>query len=208
MRMFTNMPTTVEGAKLQLTQEQEARFRVVFRKTKDEQGAYFADLWNPETDYTDEFIIVPLRSVYDGVTDPLAIGTMFANVEGSTHDPKNGVVSWIQLLRDCLSKEYDVTSCCAEQNKIYIGDSQDESDDKTRGFSCNDTIVGGHVILQATNSSTVDEGGNVHLLPICHKHNTFRYSGGTGAGYYMKLARKMKAVKLKSYFQLSALVEE
>lgn len=206
--MITNMPTTVEGAKLQLTQEQEARFRVVYRKTKDEQGAYFADLWNPETDYTDEFIIVPLRSVYDSVTDPLDIGTTFANVEGSTHDPRHGVTSWIQLLKVCLQNEYDVTSCCAEQNKIYIGDSQDGSDDKTRGFSCNDTIVGGHVILQATNSSSVDEGGYVHLLPICHKHNTFRYTGGTGAGYYMKLEREMKAVKLKSYFQLSALVEE
>ncbi|QGG52201.1 hypothetical protein [Lysinibacillus pakistanensis] len=205
--MFANMPTTVEGAKLQLTQEQEAKFRVVYRKTKDEQGAYFADLWNPEIDYTDEFIIVPLRSVYDGVTDPLAIGTKFANVEGSTDDLKHGEKSWIQLLLKYLPAG-DVDSCCAEHNKIYVGDSQDESDDKTKKFSCGGTLVGGHVILQATNSSTVDEGGNVHLLPICHKHNTFRYTGWTGAGYYMKLARQMKAVKLKSYFQLSALVEE
>ncbi|WP_286923612.1 MULTISPECIES: hypothetical protein [Lysinibacillus] len=205
--MFANMPTTVEGAKLQLTQEQEAKFRVVYRKTKDEQGAYFTDLWNPEIDYTDEFIIVPLRSVYDGVTDPLAIGTKFANVEGSTHDPKHGEKSWIQLLLKYLPAG-DVDSCCAEHNKIYVGDSQDESDEKTNEFSCGGTLVGGHVILQATNSSTVDEGGNVHLLPICHKHNTFRYTGWTGAGYYMKLARQMKAVKLKSYFQLSALAVE
>jgi len=206
--MFANMPTTVEGAKLQLTQEQEAKFRVVYRKTKDEQGAYFTDLWNPEIDYTDEFIIVPLRSVYDGVTDPLAIGTKFANVEVSTHDPKHGVSSWIQLIKARLKDEYDITTCYAEHNKIYVGDSQDESDEKTNEFSCGGTLVGGHVILQATNSSTVDKGGNVHLLPICHKHNTFRYTGWTGAGYYMKLARQMKAVKLKSYFQLSALVEE
>lgn len=203
--MFFNMPTTVEGAKLQLTQEQEARFRVVYRKTKDEQGAYFADLWNPDTDYTDEFIIVPLRSVYDGVTGPLAIGTKFANVEGSTNDPKHKETSWIELLRKHLPKE-DAASCCAEHDKIYVGNSQDESDKRTKEFRCNETLVGGHVILQATNSSTVDEGGNVHLLPICGKHNTFYYTG-TGAGYYMKLARQMSAVKLKSYFQLSALVE-
>ncbi|KOY83200.1 hypothetical protein I6G82_05440 [Lysinibacillus macroides] len=203
--MFVNMPATVEGAKLQLTQEQETRYRVVYRKTKDEQGAYFADLWNPESDYTDEFIIVPLRSVYDGITESLAIGTNFANVEGSTHDPKHGETSWIQLIIKSIGKG-PAGSCCAEPNTIYVGGSQDEGDERTAEFTCSTSLVGGHVILYATNSSKVEAGKNVHLLPICGKHNTFYYEG-TGKGYYMKLGRQISAVKLKEYFQLSAIAE-
>ena len=210
--MFVNLPATVEGAKLQLTKEQEANCRVVYRKTQDEKGAYVADLWNPDTSYTDEFIIAPLRSVYDGLTDPLDIGTNFANVEGSSSpkpDPKHSVTSWIALIREVLSDP--VESCCAEPDTIYIGDSQDAivpTPEGKKDFTCHGILVGGHVILYAKNSRTVDEGGNVHLLPICNAHNVSSYNQrGTGGGYYMKLARQMKAVKLKEYMKLSELVE-
>ena len=210
--MFVNMPATVEGTKLQLTKEQEERCRVVYRKTKDEKGAYFEDLWNPDMSYADEFIIVPLKSIYGGVTDILPVGKNFANVAGSTNDPKPpGYKYWIDFLRYNQDlKGLDVKSCCAELDIIYKGNSQDEIVKDTEGFRCGGNTVGGHVILDATNSSTVvsDGTGTVHLLPICNHHNIFNYGNErSGKGYYMKLNREMRAVILNNYFTLPELVE-
>lgn len=201
---LTSIPPTPEGAKLNLSQEQEQQLKVIYKRSPDGRGALFAGLWNPEEDYTDEFIIVPLRSTFEKISEEYPKGTIFANVEGSADDlPKPG--NWLPLLREKLAK-YDCETCCAEKDKIYKGGTDDKTDERTEEFKCtiSNKLCGGHILIGKNNSATVEKGNSVSLLPICTAHNIFNYKGeakGQGKGYYMKLSRAMKAVVLKGYLE-------
>lgn len=201
-------PYTEEGAKLQLTAEQEEKCRVVYR-LDDKGGAVFSELWNPEKEYSDEYVIVPLRSSFKGVTaDPFRAGTVFANMIGSSKDPRPaGFEYWIDILRN---NGIDARSCCAT-NAIYDPNTNqritadvwyyDNGQTTKAPFACNTRMDGGHVLIGSKNSASVAPGSTVRLLPICHRHNITQVSqfGHFGVGYYMKLGRDTQAAELINY---------
>lgn len=194
--LFLNtLPYTEEGARLSLTEEQKHDCRVVYQR--QENGDFtFAGYWNSERDYSDNYVIVPLRSVYDGVTpQPLPINTCFANVIDSAGDSCPSK-SWIQLLCDHLNTSgNDVCSTCCTDGNIYEAKS-------VRIDVCSGDMIGGHVIL-GQQTMPVAEGGNVLLLPICNYHNVC--TPRSQRTYYMMLGRSMHAVKLKSFLKASVI---
>ena len=95
--ILKNAQKTEEGRKLQLTKEQEAIYRLVYRINEEKQRLEFHELWNPEEKYDNEFVIVPLTSTYAGCVF-MSAGTEVRNVIGSTPDPKRNGYSWIQLI--------------------------------------------------------------------------------------------------------------
>lgn len=213
MALFLNSyPHSVEGAKLELTQEQEQSCKVVY-KLDGKGGAFFEDLWYPEQEYSDEYAVIPLRSVYDG-TEPFRARTRFANVIGSTKDPhpkfdKKIIDCWIDLWADAANNKNKPTICCTDQTFYYLYNGLQEKYKKIMflgiemNADCDNTvIVGGHVIMNATNATSVGTGGNVYILPICNKHN-IGYAEGPdwGGGFYMRLDCDTTAVKLKNYMQ-------
>lgn len=211
MALFLNSyPHSVEGAKLELTQEQEQFCKVVYKL--DGKGvAFFEDLWYPEQEYSDEYAVIPLRSVYDG-TEPFAAGTCFANVIGSTEDPhprvedKNGKIihDWIDLWIDKAKGVYNPVGCCTDGKFYYLYRGQQKEFRRIKYLKgesdavCQGKLIGGHVIMNATNATSVGTGGNVYILPICNKHNI---GGNWGAGFYMRLVCDTTAVRLTNYMQ-------
>lgn len=186
-RFLTHMEHTEEGAKLTLTEEQEKNCRVVYRRSEEDPEHFvFAGLWNPEAEYPDDHVIVPLRSTYKGVGDEYDEGTAFANIIDSRDDPCTEG-SWIKVIRDHLPDGYDVEPCCAEKDTFY----DINTDTVMPGRQCTpgeNNIVGGHVIMETKTPSRVREESEVCLLPICRAHNT---GPGHGGSYYMRLRRKM-----------------
>ena len=100
--ILKNAPKTEEGRKLQLTKEQEAIYKLVYRINKEKEGLEFYDLWEPEKKYDNEFVVVPLTSTYAGYKF-MPAGTEVRNVKGSSYDPKRNGSSWIQLINAVYS---------------------------------------------------------------------------------------------------------
>ncbi|MFN6086753.1 MAG: hypothetical protein ACK476_17715, partial [Fluviicola sp.] len=100
-----------------------------------------------------------VESVYGGtITWP--INYSFANVIGSTHDPKPpGYNSWIQLWADTCNNGLRPNYCT----------SFNYSDGSTP-FNCGYDFVGGHVI-NGTSAYTPVNGSTVYIYPICKAHN-------------------------------------
>lgn len=206
---LNNLPHTEFGAKLELTAEQEEKCRVVYKLSASDPNKYiFHSLWNPDGKYPDDCYIVPLRSTYDGLSDEYANGTCFINISKSTYDPKYTMpgwiydVSWIEVIRRAYAAgkvNYNCSACCA-QNLVI-----DTINNNKFTINCSGTICGAHVLINETMSKEVEKGGNVFLLPLCDNHNTYDKNNNVkyywGTGYYMKLSRPMKAVKLKGYMK-------
>jgi hypothetical protein len=184
---------TEEGKTLNLSFEQEHNCKVVYKKSEEEGKYSFNSLWEPEHEYSDEYLIVPLRSVFDSIFD-YQQNWVFANIVGSSGDPKHSYESWKALLEnhgvDC--------SNCATDEKFYIS-SNDMVDPSKH---CGGIILGGHVVLGRKNESP-PKGSTVYLIPICHNHNSCSTAGGSGpgTGFYMKTRTNGKAICLRSYFQ-------
>lgn len=121
-------------------------------------------------------------STYGG-TITWALNYSFANVIGSTHDPKPyGYSSWIGLWADkCNGGSYP--SLCT---------SYDYSDGKS-GFTCSSDFVGGHVI-PGTVAQSVAKGSTVYIFPICKPHNN-------NNSIYMSRRQNPKGVVLNNYNQ-------
>lgn len=84
----------------------------------------------------------------------------FANVDGSTHDPKpNGYSSWIQLWADACNGGNRTTHCSSYN---YANGAP--------GFGCSSVFVGGHVI-PGTVAAWMPNGSTVYIFPICVPHN-------------------------------------
>jgi hypothetical protein len=165
---------------LKLTAEQEELCKVVYRKSdKPGEPATFAGLWHPQAEYTDQHIIMPLRSeIADVVT--LWAGCQFVNVVGSTHDPKPYPVrTWIELLTGYGS----ATDRCCVGNGVIQCSGRDAA------------MVGGHVLLwyNPNPPNPPDPPNTVYLLPICNYHNA------RPGGEIMLLHQNTIAVKLKNY---------
>lgn len=112
----------------------------------------FLELYNPVTAYTTNDTVFNIKSVFGGKIY-LKSTDNFANVIGSTHDPKIDNQAWVRL----WESNFGPYNNCASNGMP--------------GFTCKGTIVGGHVIL-GTTASAVPKGSNsVFIIPICHSHN-------------------------------------
>ncbi|MDR0461593.1 MAG: hypothetical protein LBH62_09280 [Nitrososphaerota archaeon] len=195
-KFLNDLPPTKEGAKLNLTSEQEEKCKAVYKKD-DKGGAYFAGLYNPEVEYSDEYVIVPLKSIYKGITAiTYATNTCFANIEGSSYDRNKSGGTWLSVVLSYLpSVRYD---CYATQDLVY-DPVTNMPITAFRGCSPND-YVGGHILLGTNQSGAVAPGNDVHLLPICRNHNIAHFAGHpVGGGFYMKLKYATKAVIFEGY---------
>lgn len=109
-----------------------------------------------------------LESVWGG-TVQFPMGTNFANVIGSTYDPRvPGYSSWINL---------------------WITQFGDPNGCTSRGFpenlTCDGPMVGGHCILGTIAQSVPSGSNDVFIVPICARHNRkddiymqIKYNGG------------------------------
>jgi hypothetical protein len=86
--------------------------------------------------------------------------TTFANVIGSTQDPKpSGVTSWLELWANKCNNGHDTTLCSS-----YNFFSKDTT------WTCTSVLVGGHVI-PGTTAKSMAKGSTVYIYPICSRHN-------------------------------------
>lgn len=197
MNQHIFLEPTESGITLELTFEQEHNCKVVYKETEDGQGYAFCGLWDnrPEAEYSDEHIIVPLRSVYD-CDIPYTSRDIFANIIDSDpdHCPAS---SWLQLFRD---HNIPCTTCVTD-GTFY--DSRDQTGRTYfTGLSCGGGMVGGHVI-NSFNAASVAQGSYVLLLPICKHHNSYctDNTGRNGSGFFMMPRQRGYAIQLRGYLQ-------
>ncbi len=176
----------------------------------------FYDLWNPDTEYDDRCIIVPLRTT--GVENVGFTPSAFSNMIGSKDDKNNDKnhpnVSWVMLLE---LNGIPVHSCGMDgrfynpRDNRSLDDIFDDHGNLQKHFSCGGIIVGGRVCKEKENRKTASE---VYLFPICTHHNVYSAvkGGGTGTGFYMKIGNVRRALKLQGYLRsavvMSAISEQ
>lgn len=196
---LSEMPCSEAAANMILSEEVEQNCRVVYRPDDTDSEQYrIYGLWDPDAEYPEDCVALPVRSVLDGDGKyDVSKGTIFANVSETTHDKKVDNKSWIQLWKDVTGwqgkNKKDKPPCCAEPRICPNDGSGDIL------FSCDANIVGGHVVLNQTVSPIAQKDGKYMIFPICNTHNTYYYSG-TGTGYHMITNRAITAVKLKDFF--------
>lgn len=202
-----NYPVSDNCADLVLTEEQEKYCRVVY-KLDDKGGAYFSGPWDPDEEYSDEYIIVPLRSTQARLGQALGSGTIFANAIGSNNDPRPKEYRknepWIQIWEKVTN--YSGARFCCTNGKFYDSGTASETEISVKyGGSVSDCtsiqsrIVGGHVILGKA-ADRPSQGASVYLLPICNCHNIASSPGrSSGCGFYMKLSAQTVPVILDGY---------
>lgn len=84
----------------------------------------------------------------------------FANVIGSTNDPKpSGVTSWLGLWRDKCNGGHN-TDTCSSYNWFSLNTT----------WKCSTVFVGGHVIT-GTAAKYMSKNSTVYIFPICNVHN-------------------------------------
>ena len=213
MAYFLDNYPVSEDSNLLLTKEQEDSCRVVY-KLDEKGGAYFHELWDPDKEYSDEHVILRLRST--GGTRALILqDTKFVNVIGSKKDTlPEGKSSWIGFWREITRPDPNEKIQCCTDNKYYCMGRYGETvlqkiyypifgnDGKIKDYDnidaiCSGKIIGGH-IRKGVESREEDP---VYLVPICTNHNICcimeRYH--IGSGFYMKSNKDTPAIKLEGY---------
>ena len=115
----------------------------------------FLAIYDPNRQYTSSDQVRPFESVFGGIVT-MNKDTKFANVIGSTNDPKINKLAWIRLWE--LYMGFYPGACTS----LYY-----------KGFDCGDDLKGGHVIFGKT-AERVAKGTSqkVFIMPICGKHNS------------------------------------
>ncbi len=134
----------------------------------------FHGLYEPGTEYGPTDDLFTIESVWGG-TVQFNFQEKFANVIGSTNDPKIAGLTWIQL----WAKQYGFypTVCTSYQ---------------FNGFPCGNSLVGGHVVT-GTVATKVPAGSNsVYIFPICVQHNN-------DDKVYMEALKYLNGIWLKNY---------
>ncbi len=101
----------------------------------------------------------------------------FANVIGSTRDPKVGRSSWIRLWKEKCNKGEKPERCTS--HNWFSNQRRD----------CHGSLVGGHVI-PGTDALKEPDGARVFIFPICKTHNA-------NDDCYMHAVRNTKGVQLR-----------
>jgi len=152
---------------------------------QDYKAMFAPEKMDIEQPSLDDFLEIQkiVQSTYYG-TITWTLNYSFANIIGSTHDPKpTGYSSWIKLWNDkCHGGSYPTH--CSSYNY----------EDGTNTFTCNTTdFVGGHVIPGQT-AGGVTTGGTAYIFPICKRHNG-------NDNIYMSSRYNPKGVVLHNYNQ-------
>lgn len=133
----------------------------------------FLELQQPNKTYDEHHTVRTIESVWGG-TVHFNYGENFANVIGSTNDPKIAGQSWIGLWRN----QFGNPNACTSLNY--------------GGFPCTNYLVGGHVVL-GQQASYVPPGSNaVYIMPICQAHNS-------NDNVYMAALHYLNGIWLKNY---------
>lgn len=142
--------------------------------------------------------------------------TCFANAKGSKDDPKpidpnnpgERYTSWRQLMRDAIKVYPEYATCCAEKDKIYLSSSGERvggfkcENDGKEDFAKNIWMHGAHILKGKTASEVPSSDDTVYIVPLCKCHNIYKgITGYYGTGYYMKMDRNQRAVKLKNFMK-------
>lgn len=210
MAYFLDNYPVSEDSNLLLTKEQEDSCRVVY-KLDENGGAYFSELWDPDKEYSDEHVILRLRST-GGTPDLIPQNTEFVNVIGSKKDtlPK-GKRSWIGFWREMTKTDPDKKlQCCTDKNFYLSGRGGvlktvtypifDEEGYVTAAEDidavCSSKIIGGHIRKRAASRNS----DPVYIAPICENHNVCYIDGcPVGMGFYMKFNSDTPVIKLEGY---------
>ena len=200
-----DLPFTEEGKKLNLSDEDRKRFRMVYKKQGEDWILH--DIWGEGGEYGDDCIVVPLESTYRQCVDFQA-NWIFANVEGSQYDriPVEGGISWIAFWRTMyLAKKgtRPPKECCTDG---YIYKNENNMDYIIRQCSCfygnaNIELDGGHVI-GGKEAVFPEIGDIVYIVPICREHNSSRSVG------YMKTKAQTFAVELLYKITIRSFLEQ
>lgn len=197
-RFINNLPITKLCAELDLSDEINNKCRVVYKISEGKTDIYeFDSLWNPDKNYSDEYAILPVGSVFDKIIQGNK-GDMFSNVIGSSYDKlPAGYSSWI----DILKKNNIKCDSCMTDGYFYTMRGNEER--YFTDYHCGGKIVGGHVVGDI-NNPVLEEGDYVCIVPICNNHNVCctDHTGRTGSGFYMRLKENTNVVLLKKYLQI------
>lgn len=198
-----NYPVPASGSNLVLTEEEEKNCRIVYR-LDDKGGMYLFEPWDPKTKYSDDYAILPIKST-GAKTVNLDKGQIFANVINSGGDKKIGEKSWIELWKGLANDDNEPEGCYTD-TVFYRSDGTILKDIYFWGrkiyVNCpGGVIVGGHVLLNATEAAQPLDNALVYIIPICTTHNIAADKQGAhwGTGFYMKLRTNIVALELIGY---------
>jgi hypothetical protein len=111
--------------------------------------------YNPVATYDSRWSITGIGSQY-WKTSRISYPRHFANVIGSSGDPKVKSLSWIRLWeRYCGQRRPD--ECSSRGYPL--------------GFRCGRKIVGGHAVRGHQAREVKPGSWEVFIIPICHEHN-------------------------------------
>src|SRR5262249_14429005 len=117
--------------------------------------------------------IVTVDSVWGG-TVAFSHGEAFANVIGSTSDPKIAGLTWLTL----WANQFGTPNICTSY--------------QFNGFNCSGFLVGGHVVT-GQQAKVMPAGSNaVYIFPICVSHNN-------NNNVYMEALQYVNGIWLKNY---------
>lgn len=199
--LLNNLPVTKEAKKLKLDSALAQKLKVVYEYDSTKRKAIFKDLWDKSKKYNVTDIIVPVTSVYGGVT-PVNVGAPFVNIIGSSVDPIYFHSSWKDFMKCAYinsNLDPDIVDQCCTDRAYY-----NPVNHQTFPGNCVTSIVGGHVAVNELYNRREQAGGLVYLLPICRSHNTsIKGTGRTrGTGYYMRVGVPgVYAVILRNYLR-------
>lgn len=198
MNRHLELPPTEKGAALRLSEEH----RVVYEKCGDD--AYrFKCAYDPENEYEDDCIIVPLTSVYED-TETWRAGTAFVNVLSSSGD--HGYKDGKQQTWHDMANAVGIPWICHEEKDgfydCFSGQRMSGAD-----YCCGSNVCGGHVV-PGTVPHRLDVGDTVYIVPICTRHNSKNVphiipepTPGNGNGFFMKMASTAKVIRLSGYMK-------
>ncbi|KAK6345260.1 hypothetical protein TWF718_007185 [Orbilia javanica] len=132
--------------------------------------------YDPAHKYDEGVQIKQLGSTYGGKYN-YPVNAAFANVIGSTPDPKVNGLSWIALW-SAVYKTPNPVGCTSYNFPTSV--------------SCGDSLLGGHVIAGQVASEVASGSNDVYIIPICSAHNN-------NDNVYMKAITRQNAVWLTNY---------
>jgi len=152
----------------ELSAEEHLQFLTVYRRGE------FLGSYDANRAYGPEDTVVHVESVFGGEVT-MNYAENFANVIGSTPDPKIAGLTWIQL----WARQFgSYPTICTSYNY--------------GGFACGPSLVGGHVIL-GQHAAVVPAGSNsVFIFPICVQHNN-------NDNVFMAALQYLKGIWLNNY---------
>jgi hypothetical protein len=134
----------------------------------------FLGFYEPGREYGPDDTVRTIESVYGGLAT-FPQNAPFANVIGSTNDPKVDGQTWKNLW----------------YNKVGVY-PQICTSFQFEGFPCTDRILGGHVVKGKVAQVVQTGSDSVYIFPICQRHNDTD-------SVYMEVLKYETAVWLKNY---------